>query len=105
MPIEIDSSDIIAYLACRDKDINKVTIQYDVIRHLGYQVEVIDSQVLATCDIISIDAFRCQFPEYVKMESTYLEISNISDISNLLRRIQPSDEVVQLLDNIYEKNS
>lgn len=105
MPIEIDSSDIIAYLACKDAKYNRITIQYDEIRYLGYQVEKISSHVLATCDIISIDAFRCQFPEYVKMEATYLEIDNISDILGLLHRLQPTDEVVQILEDIYEKNS
>ena len=100
MPIEIDSSEIIAYLACRPDSNDQLCLDYQEIWDIGYRMEKANSAIISECDLMSVDAFRCKFPDYVKMEQDNLLIDNIPDIYSQLENLQPAPDIIKLIDEI-----
>ena len=58
MPIELDSTEVIAYMVHKRADSNPCELTYKEIRAICEYVENIKSNVLTTFDLMSIDAFR-----------------------------------------------
>lgn len=101
MPIELDSTEVIAYMVHKWSNGNQYELKYKEIRDICEYVENIKSNVLVTFDRISIDAFRCSFPKNVVMMDDHLVINNLSSIKNKIERLMPSEDIIKLIDQYY----
>lgn len=100
MAIEIDAPELIAYYAILHSDEDRIIISYDSIRKLSAKLEELYRNVLTYCDMVSIDSFRCAFPKHVKMNELELEIENFKSIQSRIERLMPSDEVIEMINQI-----
>ena len=102
---EIDSSNIIAVLANSENNIgkDKCVIAYRCIRKIAEGLEERIPTLHATYDMISIDAFRCYLPNYVEMEENELIINNLKEIHYLLKNLEPSESITELINEISKK--
>lgn len=102
---EIDSSNIIAALASDKNNVinNEFIIPYICIRKIAEYLEDTIPTLLATYDMMSIDAFRCYFANHVEMEEKRLIIKNIQEIRNQLEKLQPSEAVSKTIIEISTK--
>ena len=102
---EIDPSNIIAALASNKNNIekNKFIISYLCIRKIAEGLEDRIPTLLATYDMMSIDAFRCYLANYVVMKENELIINNLKEIHNLLKKLQPSESITDMINEISKK--
>lgn len=105
MFLEIDSTEIIAYYASLENKITELALPYQKITGICRKLEENNRKVLACYDMVSIDAFRCAFPKNVTLERHQLVIKNINEIQSRLQRLEPSNEIKQMIVDIeLEKN-
>ena len=99
---EIDSSNIIAALASNKSiaEKNELIISYLCIRKIAEDLEDRIPTLLATYDMMSIDAFRCYLANYVVMKENELIINNLKEIHNLLQKLQPSESITNMINEI-----
>ena len=97
---EIDSTDIIAYLLKDYVSVEDYSIPLSRIRQLADAIETEHKDILVTCDMMSIDAFRCAFSSNVKVENACIVISDVSSIQTRVKRLLPPREVVDIFDEI-----
>lgn len=93
MAYELDSSEIIAYFIKQQKPIENFTISYHKIYELGKKMEALLPSLHVTCDMMSIDAFRCEFSSYVEMRSTELKIRHLHEIYSRIQRYVPEPDL------------
>ena len=109
MFIEIDSTEIIAYYASLAKQQKELTLSYQIIIDTCRKLEEQSRKILACYDMVSIDAFRCVFPEHVTMGIQQIVIRNLKEIQRSLQRFEPSEEIKRMIANIKieedEKNT
>lgn len=98
MSIELDSTEVIAYMAQRNKSQDYLELRYSDIRNICRYVESVKSNVLVTSDMISIDAFRCSFPKHVVMTEDSIAISDLKSIRGDIKRLIPRREITDLMD-------
>ena len=103
MQNEIDSSNIIAALV-KDKADNNLIVSYHQIRDVANSLESILPTLLATYDLMSIDAFRCLFIDHVKMGNNHLTINNLKEIQGKLNKLLPSQEITEFIINISKES-
>ena len=106
---EIDASNIIATLVSGDNKVenkknNEFVIPYTNIRKIAEHLEDTIPTLLATYDMMSIDAFRCSFINHVKMETDRLVIRNIQEIYTQLEKLRPSEAVSKKIIRISAKH-
>ena len=90
MFVEIDSTDIIAYLIKKNDFNNDFEIPFSQILQLAKKIESENEDILTFCDSISMDAFRCAFTSNVVIEHSTIRIFNVHDISPDVERLLPS---------------
>lgn len=110
MIIEIESTEIIAYYASIQKRVEEdFILSYQKIREICEKLEIKDTRIQTCYDMISIDAFRCSFPDNVVMERNQLVIKKMSDIRSNLSRLLPPKDIIEMIEQINkcknEKNS
>ena len=103
MPIELDSTEVIAYMVHKRANSNLYELKYKEIREICEYVEGIKSNVLTTFDLISIDAFRCSFPKNVVMMDESLVINNLLSVKKEIERLMPSEDIIDLIDQYYSR--
>lgn len=101
MVVEIDSSNIIAVIAKQNKNKDRLSLNYGLIRRLAVELEKANSYILTTCDMVSIDAFRCAFKDYVIMDHSELIINEAMYVSNRIQRFLPPVDITNKLEEIY----
>lgn len=102
---EIDSSNIIAALASNKSiaEKNELIISYLCIRKIAEDLEDRIPTLLATYDMMSIDAFRCYFVNHVVMKENELVINNLKEIYKQLLKLQPSERMTNMIYEISKK--
>lgn len=100
MQNEIDSSNIIAVFAKYKESVDKLELPYCRIREVAERLEMANPTLLATYDLVSIDAFRCSFTHYVVMEENRLVINNLEEIKWRLQKLLPSREITDMIVSI-----
>lgn len=103
MQNEIDSSNIIAVLAKYKENGGKLELPYYRIREVAERLEMATPTLLATYDLVSIDAFRCSFTHYVIMEENRLVINNLEEIKWRLLKLLPSKEITEMIVSISKE--
>lgn len=98
MIVEIESAEIIAYSILRQIEEDYLELSYSDIWERAAILEENIASVRSECDMISIDAFRCRFPMHVVMNDHALVVRNIREIESEIRRLLPSNEIIELLD-------
>lgn len=93
MAYELDSSEIIAYLIKHKMAMDSLSISYNKIYELGKKMEELIPSLQVTCDIMSIDAFRCEFSSYVEMRGSELKIRHLHEIYGRIRRYVPEPDL------------
>ena len=89
MARELDSSEIIAFCLKKKKQTDKFEISYHKIQAIGRTMERECPFLHATYDMISIDAFRCEFSHYVEMRDDCLRINDVYEIYSRIQRYLP----------------
>lgn len=102
MQNEIDSSNIIAALVKNIAE-NNFTLSYHLIRKIANRLEATRPTLLATYDLMSIDAFRCSFTHHVIMEEHQLVISNLNEIQGRLNKLLPSKDITNIIIDISKE--
>lgn len=105
MYTEVESSDIITFLLNQYQEKEMLKIPYHDIFEYANALEKRNEDVITFCDMMSIDAFRCELRPHVIMESNYLVINDISSIRNRVNRLLPRPEVMEKLTMIFENNN
>lgn len=103
MFVEIDSTDIIAFLIKESDFSNDFEIPFSKILHLAKTIEYENEDILTFCDSVSIDAFRCAFTSNVVIEHSTVKISNIRNIRSNLERLLPPQRIMDLLKDINKR--
>lgn len=103
MYVEIDSTDIIAFLIKKSGFSNEFEIPFSRILHLAKVIESENEDILTFCDSISIDAFRCAFTSNVVVEHSTLKIYNIQKIRPNVERLLPPQRIMDLLEDINQR--
>lgn len=103
MQNEIDSSNIIAVLAKYKENVDKLELPYYRICQVAERLEMANPTLLATYDLVSIDAFRCSFTHYVVMEENRLVINNLGEIKWRLQKLLPSKEITEMIVSISKE--
>lgn len=93
MAYELDSAEIIAYFIKHQKAIDTFSISYNKIYDLGKRMEALMPSLQVTCDMMSIDAFRCEFSSYVEMRSSELKIRHLHEIYGRIQRYVPEPDL------------
>lgn len=94
---ELDASNIIAAIAGNNQDADNLMLYYSDIRNVAKRLEKDKPTLLTSYDLISIDAFRCQFVPNVEMNNYYLTIKDLPAIKFSLRKLMPSKEITELI--------
>ena len=100
---ELDSSCIIAALIEYSDDIKEINLSYHHIREVACRLERLKPTLLVTCDMLSIDAFRCSFSQNVVMETNQLVISDFGMIRCQLKKMLPSKDITDIIQNIEKE--
>jgi hypothetical protein len=90
---ELDSSEIIAFCLKKKSQTDNFEISYQKIQAIGRTMEKECPFLHATYDMISIDAFRCEFSHYVEMRDKYLRINDVYEIYSRIQRYLPEKAV------------
>lgn len=103
MFIELDSTDIIAFLIKENGFDDDFIIPFSRICHIAEVIESENKDILTFCDRVSIDAFRCAFSDNVKIEHSNITIYNIGAIRSNVERLLPPQRIIELLAEIEER--
>ncbi|GAB6976411.1 hypothetical protein JCM15124A_13180 [Prevotella falsenii] len=103
MYVEIDSTDIIAFLIKRSGFSNEFEIPFSLIHHLAKVIESENEDILTFCDSVSIDAFRCAFTSNVVVEHSTIKIYNARKIRTNVERLLPPQRIMDLLEDINKR--
>lgn len=103
MYVEIDSTDIIAFLIKKSGFSNEFEIPFSQILHLAKVIESENDDILTFCDSISIDAFRCAFTSNVVVEHSTIKIYNARSIRPNVERLLPPQRIMDLLEDINKR--
>lgn len=103
MYVEIDSTDIIAFLIIKSGFSNEFEIPFSRILHLAKVIESENEDILTFCDSISIDAFRCAFTSNVVVEHSTVKIYNVQKIRPNVERLLPPQRIMDLLEDINQR--
>ena len=103
MYVEIDSTDIIAFLIKRSGFSNEFEIPFSQIHHLAKVIESENEDILTFCDNISIDAIRCAFTSNVVVEHSTIKIYNARKIRPNVERLLPPQRIMDLLEDINKR--
>lgn len=103
MFVEIDSTDIIAFLIKKSGFCNEFEIPFSQILHLAKVIESENEDILTFCDSISIDAFRCAFTSNVVVEHSTIKICNVRKIRLNVERLLPPQRIMDLLEDINKR--
>ena len=100
---ELDSSEIIAFCVKQKrakKSPNTLSIPYEDIRVIGNKMEKAIPSLLVTSDMVSIDAFRCEFKNHVTMEKRALKIQDVNAISTRISRYLPPENILSTMKKV-----
>lgn len=103
MYYEINSSSIIAAILENTVIQDKISISYKDIRNIASKLEDSDPKYYTTSDLMSIDDFHRIFYNNVKMEKEFLVITNITEIHFLVKKLLPSQEIIDLVGDFIRK--
>lgn len=92
---ELDSSEIIAFCLKQKHQSDKFEISYSKIQTIGRKMEERMPFLNVTSDMVSIDAFRCEFSSYVEMREKYLRINSVHEIYTRIERYLPDSVMVE----------
>lgn len=94
MAHELESSEIIAYFVSQQKEKDEFLISYHKIYEIGKRLERSIPSLQVSCDMMSIDAFRCEFSNYVEMRRSDLKIKHLQEIYSRIQRYFPEADLV-----------
>lgn len=103
MFIEIDTTDLIAFLIKKSDFSDFIQIPFSKVFYLGKTLEFENEDILVSCDAISIDAFRCIFPSNVIVEESVIKIVDTHKIRHVIERLLPSQRIMDLFEDIYNR--
>lgn len=92
---ELEASEIIAFCLKQKQQARTVELQYNTIRTIARRMEEKVPFLLVTYDMLSIDAFRCEFSKYVIMNEHTIRINRVHEIYSRIQRYLP-DEMLEL---------
>lgn len=91
---ELEASEIIAFCLTENKQIEPFELKYQTIRAIAKKMEEKDPSLLVTSDIMSIDAFRCEFSQYVEMNESSICIRRVKKVYSRIQRYLPDEQTV-----------
>ena len=86
---ELDSAEIIAFCLKQKQHSDKFEIAYSKIQAIGRRMEEKMPFLNVSSDMVSIDAFRCEFSSHVEMREEYLRINSVHEIYSRIERYLP----------------
>lgn len=92
---ELEASEIIAFCLKQKRQESRVELQYNTIRTIAQRMEEKVPSLLVSYDMLSIDAFRCEFCKYVDMNEQAICVNKVQEIYNRIQRFLP-DEVIEM---------
>lgn len=94
---ELDSAEIIAFCIKQERPADKFEITYSKIQAIGRKMEEKVPFLNVTSDMMSIDAFRCEFSSYVEMREASLCINSVHDIYSRIERYLPDSVLEKIM--------
>ena len=94
---ELEVSEIIAFCLKERYASDTFELQYNTIRKIARKMEEKIPSLLVTADMMSIDAFRCEFSSYVVMSESGIRINHVKKVYSRIQRYLPDENMeVQL---------
>lgn len=90
---ELDASEIIAFCLKENHALDTFEIQYKTIRAIAKKIEEKIPTLLVTADMMSIDAFRCEFSANVIMSENGVRINHVKKVYSHIQRYLPDDKL------------
>lgn len=97
---ELEVSEIIAFCIKEKQQADRFEIKYNTIRAIAKKMEEKHPSLLVTSDMMSIDAFRCEFLHYVEMNDHAICIKHIKKIYSRMQRFLPDEQTVAELKEV-----
>lgn len=86
---ELEASEIIAFCLKQKRQSDTFEIKYKKIRAIAQKMEEKIPSLLVTYDMVSIDAFRCEFSKNVIMSDQAIRINKVHEIYPRIQRFLP----------------
>lgn len=90
---ELESAEIIAFCLKQKHQSESFELQYKKIQAIAKMMEKAVPSLLVTYDLTSIDAFRCEFSQYVKMSDTAIRINRVQEVYSRILRYLPDSKL------------
>lgn len=92
--IELDSFNIIALeISLYATELETLELKFESIFTRVRQIESQFPNIEVSCDMMSLDAFRCEFEEYVVFTSSSIKLQNKNIRKRILERYLPEESV------------
>lgn len=101
MLLKVNSSELISYLAKKDKR-DKIEIEINYVRELGHKLERSNPSIVFDGDKYTIESFRCLCSEKITVSSTTITFEK-SQVTKVISKNMPSLEISALLKKIEEE--
>ena len=94
---ELEASEIIAFCLTEKHQIDSFELEYKTIRAIAKKMEEKHPSLLVTSDMMSIDAFRCEFCRHVEMDDHAICIKHVKNVYARIQRYLPDEQTVAQL--------
>lgn len=90
---ELDAAEIIAFCVKQKHHEDTFELKYATIREIAQRMERYVPSLLVTYDMVSIDAFRCEFSKHVVMSEHSIRITKVQDVYSRIQRYLPDPKL------------
>lgn len=101
--IEIDSAEIIAHIVVRHDEDGQIELSMRKLKHIADRLEKECATIYTTCDMLSVDAFRCRYSSQITVKGDEICIQKDVTFTQKMHRYLQSGDVKGLLEKIIEE--
>lgn len=101
--IEIDVSEIIAHMVVKETANGEITLSMRSLKRIADKLENERTTIYTTCDMLSVDAFRCRYSKQITVKGDSICIQKDVTFTKKMHRYLPSDDVKEILEKIIEE--
>lgn len=101
--IEIDTAEIIAHIVVGHNNDGQIKFSMRKLKHIADRLEEESATIYTTCDMLSVDAFRCRYSSHITVKGDEICIKKDVTFTNKMHRYLPSGDVKEMLEKIIEE--
>lgn len=94
---ELEAAEIIAFCLKEQHQSETFELHYKTIQAIARKMEEKIPSLLVTSDMMAIDAFRCEFSQYVDMSEIGIRIKHVKMVYSRIQRYLPDGKMEEQL--------